>query len=225
MNKMMWISRWTVSCLTLFATLFVADIATAQSLSDFKDAAGKKGCDSIPYSSLRSSCQSKQRDVDSWCKGSKGVWSCEGLDPEGLKKQMEDVKRKVAELKKEKANLASKKSGAKDDKEKRALEDRITATEKEIEKLEEMIEGWQKKLEYEQKEIKERIYKGEKCRDYRQAVAQIFQDAKSKAKGESNAEIKPLAQKLIEKYEDGEAGHGIAIELAKKAISKCKDML
>ncbi len=101
------ISRLTVSCLTFFVTLFVADIATAQSLSDFKDAAGKEGCDSIPYSSLRSSCQSKQRDVDRWCKGSKGVWSREGLDPEGLKKQMENVKRKIDELKKEKANLAS----------------------------------------------------------------------------------------------------------------------
>lgn len=212
-----------LSCLSLFATLLVANVAGAQSLSDFKDAAGETGCKAIPYSSLRSSCESKQRDIDTSCKVES--WTCDKLNPEGLKKQIENVKGKIEELKKEKQSLESKKPGAKDDTEKREIENKISETEKEIRKFEEMIDGWQKKLEDERKEIRERISMGEKCRDARQDQIKIFAEAKSKAKGETDAEIKPYAQKLVEKYEAGERGHENVLDLVKRGIEKCKGML
>jgi chromosome segregation ATPase len=213
----------TVACLALFATLLVADIAGAQSLSDFKDAVGREGCRAIPYSSLRSSCESKQREIDNLCKVES--WTCDKFNPDGLEQQISNVKRKIEELKKAKSSLESKKSGAKDDAEKREIDAEISETKKEIEKFEDMMEGWQKKLEEERKKIKDRIYAGEKCRDARQAQAKNFEEAKSKAKGERDEEIKPYAQKLIEKYEAGEKGHATVLGLVKKGIEKCKSML
>lgn len=220
---MIGICKRTIPCLTLFAALLVADVAGAQSLSDFKDAVGREGCRAIPYSSLRSSCESKQRDIDNLCKVES--WTCDKFDPEGLEKQIGNVKRKIEELKKAKASLESKRSGAKDDAEKREIDNEISETKKELEKFEDMMEGWQKKLEEERKKIRDRIYTGEKCRDARQAQAKNFEEARSKAKAERDEEIKSYAQKLVEKYETGEKGHKTVLELVKRGIEKCKGML
>lgn len=153
---MIGVSRPTAACIAFLAMLLLPSIITARSLSDFKNAAGKEGCDAIPYSSLRSDCQSKGRDVDTWCKGGRGKWNCDELDPEGLKKQIENVTKKIEALKKEKDSLNGVKSRAKDEREKRDMETKIAAAEKEIEKLEDMRSGWQKKLDDERREIKAR---------------------------------------------------------------------
>jgi hypothetical protein len=111
------VSMILVPLLTIFAAIIMADVAMAQSASDFQAAAGKEGCAAIPYSNLRDDCEDEQDEVDDWCKSSDRKWSCDKLDPEGLEKQIASVKRKLDDLKREKGSLESKKSGAKDDKE------------------------------------------------------------------------------------------------------------
>jgi hypothetical protein len=212
--------RWCSSV----GALLLCGTALAATLDDFKEAVGKEGCDSIPYSDLRNTCKSKSSDVNDWCKNSSKRWSCDDLDPTGLAKQIENVKRKVEELKREKADLVSRKSGANDDSERRELEDKIAAKEKEIRELEDKIVLWEQKLADEKTAVHDRIYIGEKCLGYREEVARAFLDAKSSANRESDPQIKPYAEKLVEKYEAGERGHVEAIDITKRGIDKCKAM-
>jgi hypothetical protein len=59
------------------ATLVLgASVAVADKLSDFKEAVGKEGCESIPYSDLKGNCSSEQSYVHDFCDGSKGPVSC-----------------------------------------------------------------------------------------------------------------------------------------------------
>ena len=132
-------------------------------------------------------------------------------------KQIENVKRKIEESKRDKAELESKKSNAKDDNERRDLEDKIAAKEKEIRELQDKVDAWERKLSNEKTAVSDRIYIGERCLGYREDVARAFQDAKSSAKSESDPQIKPYAQKLVEKYDAGERGHAEAIDITKRA--------
>jgi hypothetical protein len=74
-------------------------VVVAATLSDFKDAADRDGCESIPYEGIRRACSDNSKDVDDWCKRSDRKISCNDLDPAGLAKQIENVKQKVANLK------------------------------------------------------------------------------------------------------------------------------
>src|SRR5687768_10337620 len=81
-------------------------------LSDFKDAVNaansRKGCESIPYSTLRDNCTKQDSHVDEWCEGKRGPVSCdrEGLTREA-KNAVEQEKRNVQELKEKKNRLDS----------------------------------------------------------------------------------------------------------------------
>jgi hypothetical protein len=202
--------------LTVGAMLF-GSMVLAASLNDFKEAAGKLGCNTIPYQTIREACQREQAKVDDWCKK---PWSCDNLDPSGLTKQIENVNSKIGELKREKDGLGSKKSNAKDDSERRDLEDKINAKEKESLKFEEMVAKWERKLSDEKIAVRDRISIGEFCLNYRDDVARVFRDAKNNVEREDDPEKKPYAQILVKKYEDGERGHTEEIGLVKREASR-----
>lgn len=196
----------------------------AATLSDFKNADGKRGCESIPYDGYLRSCKDNSGEVENWCKSSGRRINCDNLDPSGLTKQIENVKSKLVDLKRERDELAAKISNAKDDSERRDLEDKKKAKENEIYELDKKVSDWESKLSSEKTEIDNRIYNGERCIGYREGVAKAFSDAKSSAKSESDPEIKPYAEKLVRYWEDEESGHATAIRLFKEAIEKCKAM-
>jgi seryl-tRNA synthetase len=204
--------------------LTVGGVAIAASLDDFKEAVEQKGCTSIPYEDIRDSCKSNSEKVQEYCKGGRGPMTCDDLDPAGLTKQIENVKQKLEDLKQKKSDLEDKKSHSSDENEQKDLEAQIEAIADQIEKLESKLDEWKDKLEKEQDQINDRIDVGEQCLSYRKAVRDNFVDAKSKAKDESDPDIKPLAEKLVDKWEKGEEGHAKAIELANRAIEKCKEM-
>ena len=176
------------------------------------------------YDGYRSSCKTAGEKVDEWCKNSSRPISCDGLDPSGLAKQIENVKQKISDLKREVEELASKISNAKDDSERRDLEDKKKAKENEIYELGKKVEGWESKLSSEKTAINDRIYNGEYCVGYRKDVAKAFADAKSSAQSESDPEIKPYAEKLIAKWTAGEPGHATAIRNYQQAVENCKSM-
>lgn len=176
-------------------------------LNDFKDAVNRKGCESIPYESIRRTCTDKGREVDDWCKSSSRVISCDELDPSGFTRKIENVKQKIADLKRERDELSSKVSNAKEDSERRDLEDKKKAKETEVYELEKKVENWESQYSSEKTAINDRIYNGERCAGFREEVAKVFYDAKSSAKSESNAEVKPHAERLISEWEAKEPGH------------------
>jgi len=197
-------------------------IVVAQSVNDFKNAADSKGCGLIVYSSQRSTCDDRGPRIEDYCK--RRTWSCDGLDPEGIKKNIENVKGKIESLKKERDELESKKNGSKDDSEKRDLDNKIADKKKEIEQKEALVAEWQRKIEDEKKEIAARLSIGKQCREYRVDVQKAFAETKSKLQSESNADVKPHAEKIIKKIESEESGHKDAIDFVDKGIYKCDRM-
>lgn len=208
----------------VMAVLVFGGVVAAATLSDFQAAVGREGCESIPYDGVRRTCMDSSRDVEEWCKRSDRKISCNDLDPSGLSKQIENVKQKVEVLKRTRDELHSKLGSAKDDQERRDLEAKKKDVEDEIYKLEKKISEWETQLSNEKSEIGNRIYNGERCVGYRESVAKSFYDAKLRASSESDPEIKPYAEKLIRKWEDGEPGHATAIRGYRDAVEKCKNM-
>jgi hypothetical protein len=72
---------WTLVGLLGWGSVAEADSAT---LDDFQNADGKKGCESIPYGSIRDTCSRKSESVKDWCKNSSRKISCDDLDRQGL---------------------------------------------------------------------------------------------------------------------------------------------
>ena len=215
-----------VSGWTLVGVLVLGGVAAAASatLSDFKSADGKKGCESIPYEGIRDVCGRKSELVKDWCKNSSRKISCDELDPAGLAKQIENVKGKVADLKRERDELGSRISNAKDDGERRDLESKKKEKEDQIYDLEQKISNWERTLSDEKSDISNRVYNGEQCLGYREEVAKAFYDAKQNARSESDPDIKPYADKLVAYWESEESGHATTIRTYKEAVEKCKSM-
>ena len=183
-----------------------------------------KGCWSIPYSDLQDSCVRKQNEVNKLCKDS-GPWNCGDVDPKQLQKQIEELKTTRDTLKAEKEKLESQKSSAADDKAKRELEDKIKEVEQKLYENQKVRDSLQKQVDDASKQVNDRIYIAKGCRDARSDVYGVFKDAKSRAKGESDADIVPLAKRLISWWESREAGHEDAIKNAKTAVETCDRVL
>ena len=219
----------------IVSTCLIAS-ASAQSVDDFKNAAEQKGCGLIVYQSQRYTCDDRGPKIEEYCKTR--TWSCDDLDPEGLKTKIEQVTTKIEKLKseiksleREISDLQSKKSSTNDDNERRSLEQQISAKEQEIKKQEEeikkfagMISKWEAQLTEERKEIGNRIATGTQCRDYRLDVKRAFAETKSYLERENNPEVKPYAEKIIKKITDEEVGHQKIIDVVQVGINKCERM-
>jgi hypothetical protein len=198
------------------------------SLAAFQTAIGHmgddEGCLSIPYADKQDECIRKQREVNKWCKDS-GPMSCQNIDPKDAQKRIEEIKTTRDTLKSEKENLERKKSASSDDAEKSKLEDDIEAVERKIYENEQKRNPLEQYLSVTTKEINDRLYIAKSCRDYRLAVQQVFGDAKSRARSESDDQIRPLAKDLAESWERKERGHEEAIKGVKSATDHCEEIL
>lgn len=208
----------------LTGVLVLSGVVAAATLNDFKEAVGKESCESIPYESIRRTCNDKGREVDDWCKRSDRKVSCDDLDPSGLLKQIENVKGKIATLKTEGDALEAAARAETDDAKRRELEDKKKAKDNEIYEKEKLVSEWETRLSNEKREVDNRIYNGERCVGFREDVAKAFADATTSANSENDPEIKPYAEKLIRKWIDGVPGHVKAIESYKTAVKNCKGM-
>jgi hypothetical protein len=68
---------------------------------------------------------------------------------------------------------------------------------------------------------KERRDNAIECLDRRKYVRKIYDDAVDRLKGESDPDIKPLAEDIINKINDGVSGHKQALEDTDKRREKC----
>jgi len=183
-----------------------------------------QGCLSIPYSDLQDQCQRKQATVNRWCKES-GPWNCDDADPKRLQRQLEQLKTERDTLKSNRADLERKKSSATDDNEKRDCDNKIKEIDDKLYELQRTQGNLEKEINDASKTVSDRMYVAKSCRDARPEVMQIFKDAKSRADGERDADIQPLAQQLIKYWESQEPGHDTAIRAAKEAAEKCDRVL
>lgn len=173
--------------------LLATTTAHADKLSDFKEAAGKTGCQAMPYNSERRSCEDAQRKKDELCKEF-------GCSRDKVEKQLEKLKEK-------RKNLEEAKS--------RKNEAAIPDLEKAVKELEESLK--------EAKETAtERVRRCENCILARQAVQKVFATVKGMVKGESDEALKPYIEKLVEHYDKGTAEHVKPLEEVKGALENCK---
>ena len=204
--------------------LILSGAVAASTLDDFKEAAKKEDCQSIPYADIRGVCIDKGREVDDWCKNSSRPIKCDDVDPPGIRRKIDNVKGKIAELKRERDELSSKVSNAKDDSERRDFEDKKKAKETMIYDLERKVDGWETDFSNEKRTVSDRIYNGERCVGLRMEVAKEFSKAKSKAQSESDPELRPYRDHLISYWEKKTPGHEEAIRNYTQAVEKCKQL-
>lgn len=213
-----------LSWCVVIGSLTLSGAVAASPLDDFKEAAGRQFCSSIPYEGLRRTCIDKGREVDDWCKSSSRKITCTDLDPAGLVNKIENVKRKISDLKRERDELSSRLGSAKEDSERRDIEGKRKEKEDLIYELERKVDGWESQLSHEKSAVSDRIYNGERCVSYREEVAKIFAEAKSRARSESDPEIKPYAERIIAHWESEESGHDTAIRRYREVVEKCEQM-
>jgi CDGSH-type Zn-finger protein len=209
-----------ITPLLVLATL--SSTALADKLDDFKDAVTRDGCDSIPYSDLRSSCRSQQSDVHPWCDGSRGPVTCDSGATGNLRVRLVGEQRRLAELSEKRRDLEDKRSRSADDNDKAKLTNEIEGVEKDIEATKKEIEIVSADIEKRRELVDKTIYTLGKCIDYRRAVMNVFAYATDKVRGESEPDIKPYAEILRNKYPEQIRGHEEQIGGRTNALAQCK---
>jgi len=202
--------------------LLSGGIVMASVADDFKDASGRSGCDSIPYSSDRGSCSSGGPEVETWCKTKK--WNCDDLDPSGIQRNIDNVNGKISDLQKEKSSMESERNSSSDESKRKDLENKIADKKKQIEDLQAKVDGWKKQIDTEKGWARDRQDIGERCVKERVNVQKIFAGVKSRVQNESDPEAKQYVSKLGDKYIAEEKGHQEAIDVTNRGIDKCKGL-
>lgn len=200
-------------------------VASADKLSDFKNAVASKGCESIPYSDYRSSCQSQQSQVHDWCDGARGPTTCgsENITYQ-VKNNVEKEKKTVEALKEKRSKLQDERSRASTEDQKNKIGKDIEQIEKDIYEGEKRVEQAQKDLETRKKLVEDAIYTLEKCIDYRRAVMNSFAAALDRVRNENDTpEITDLARQLRNRYEESKSGHEEQITARDNALRTCKN--
>jgi chromosome segregation ATPase len=208
---------------TLCGSLGFASAALAGVADDFRDASTRKGCGSIPYSSERSECETRQQQVNYWCKTME--WNCNGLDTTGLRNTVENVARNIANLTQEKEELARKISSAKDDAERRDWEAKLKDKLNQVAAQEAKVNGWKNEIEQKKKTASSRKAIGQSCKSNREGVNAIFRSVESKVANESDVNAKQYVQKLLDTYKAEFPGHEAAISDADLGVQKCEAVI
>jgi hypothetical protein len=181
-----------------------------------------KGCLSIPYSDLQDSCVRKQAEVNKMCKDS-GPWNCDDVDPKETQKKIESVKTERDDLKRQRESLE--RITPVNDDAKRQKDEAIKKIDDRLYEIKRTQENLEREVSESTKKVNDRMYVGKACRDNRQNVMEVFRDAKSRANGEHDADIEPIAKKLIAGWEKEEDGHDKAVQAAKVGVERCDKVL
>jgi hypothetical protein len=220
-------SKVTFIIIAIFA--LTASVVFPDKLSDFKDAKRAaeedKGCESIPYSDLRSNCVDQGSYVHDWCDGKEGPVTC-GSEEETRQavRAVERAKKNVEELKEKKNRLESDRSRASTDDEKSKISKEIEQVERDIYEGGKGIDQAQRDLEARKKLVDDAIYTLNKCIDYRRAVMNVFAYAQDKVRNEDETpELKEIAYFLRDSYEKSKRGHEMQITARNNALDTCKN--
>lgn len=200
-----------------------SEVVLAESLADFQNVVGLKGCASIPYNDERRRCMDFGADKYDWCVSAE--WSCEKVA--GTKSYLDSVaaiKKKIDREHEDKGLLENRYSNA-NEAERPGLKKQISDTDENIAKLwvrhKEQLE-W---AEGAKRELELRLQAGAKCLDARTQVQQIFNTAITRAKGESDPAIQAITQQLIYEWTNSTSQHQTAFSETTTGYNRCKDRL
>lgn len=212
------VALWTA--ISVPALLLRPCPAQAQSLDDYKAAAEAEGCDSIPYSDYHDSCARSQEKVEDKCRTEK--WSCDQLGTKSLRENIDRLTASIEKLKSDRDKLKDQRSDAADDDARQKIDDQIDAIEKEIDRQSSVLEDSKTRLEHDLDDIDARIDRGGQCLDARNDVQSAFKSAREQAQHVTDPDIKPYADKLIDKWDEGRQKHEKAFADTKDGVEKCR---
>lgn len=208
----------------LVFSLFSNSLAVADKADDFKDAATKTGCESIPYSDQRNQCRSQQAYVDEWCKGSRGPTSCTPNAKVTLINKQVTEYRELDELSNKRKEVEEKRARASDDSEKRKWTDALEDLDKKINESKRTLDQLAKEISSYKDRVHQTIDTLNKCIDYREAVMNVFSYSTDKVRGDASSDqaLRPYAQTLLDEWAGEIKGHRKQIEEKQNAIETCK---
>lgn len=218
------------AAIVLFSSVgvFLAPSAAyADKVSDFKAAASnidveEKGCYTIPYSDLQSSCLDQRSNVHSWCDGGRGPITCEANASSNLIKSLVTEERNYDTLKRKESELKDAIGSATNDQAKADLKKSLETTEQDIYKSYQARNNIKTAIDQREDLVDGAIYNIGKCIDYRRAVQNAFSSALDRMRNENESAIQPEATKLRVWYEQGKSGHETAITHKENALANCK---
>lgn len=208
-----------------FALFIVSNNAAfADKLSDFKAAASKAGCESIPYSDNRSSCQSEQPKVHEWCDGRRGPVSCDANLTVNAKRNANNTYTDLQTAKETKAKWDSKRGASSiSPEEKRVAEEEYRKASDDLVAKERLYEQAKADLETRGRIVRDTKYNIDQCMAYRRAVMNSFASSIDRARNEYDSpEITALAKQLRDLWETSKAGHEQAIKDKDNALQECR---
>jgi len=208
---------------TLYGSLMVAlPVAHADKLSDFKEAAAKDGCDAIPYSDMQSNCRSSMKDVGMWCDGYKGPVRCDIALTESLLAQIDTEQKNIAAAQERRKELVDKRDRAVGSQKKAELAAEIEAIDKGIEASTKIIDEAKVALNKQKYAAQTTIDTITKCTEARAAIAKTAFDARDKAGGESDPDIKDYANTIRGKLAGFKTQQDSAVEKLTNSLKLCK---
>jgi hypothetical protein len=221
--------RQTIQALFLMCVfLFIQSASAGTLLEDFKEAErnlanDEKPCLTIPYSDLRDECLKKRDAVQNQCKTVQ--WSCTG--DHDIKDILININKKnkgIESLKGENDKSNDRLREAKEDNEKSILNKMIKDNEEAMYQANREVEDLTRQLNDRKENLQKRIEFAETCVSYRTEAQKVFESVISRAKGESDDNIRPIAQKLLAKWEPDVREHDGQKDQVKRGIQTCKDM-
>jgi hypothetical protein len=188
--------------------------AAAGKLEDFQEALKYTlGCNTIPYPSLKENCRRTQdNEVKAYCDET----SCERLGTRGLVENITRLEENLKTLRQKETELSSKSTRTE------AEERELAATKQQIDEQSRALDPMKRKLEDTKIQINGRIEKGQRCREARVDVVEIFTDVIDDVEDESEEAIKPLAQKLLPILKNSMDEHTKEIVNVQQGINACQ---
>lgn len=215
-----------VIALATFLSAVALGVAFADTLSEFQSAASQEGCASIPYTTLRSECNSTQAKVNQWCKGDMGEISCKSIGAlSGIRSNIAGIQSKLKSLQTSRKDLERKLSSTSDATLKKSIQTEIGNIDKSIADLEGKIEALEAQAEKDRAVITKRIEVAQACVQHRKSVQALFQEAATKASAETDDEVEALAEQLVAQWEEERDSHLIAIRNYEGAVATCQGKL
>ena len=173
--------------------LWTSGHAHADKLDDFREAAGKTGCEAIPYSSERSDCNEQQRRKNSTCRD----FGC----------SRDQVEQLLEKLKEKRQSLADARS--------RKNESVVADLEATVAELEGDLRDRKAKAE-------QKINRCNDCITARERVQRVFSDTIAKVKGESDSALQEYIRILVEHFQNGAVEHVKPLDEVRAALSNCE---
>lgn len=188
--------------------------SAAGKLEDFQEALKYTvGCNTIPYPSVKDNCRRTQdNEVKAYCDET----SCDRLGTRGLVENIARLEENLKTLRQKETDLAS--NSNRTEAEERELAD----TKQKIDDQGRALDPMKRTLEDTKTQIKGRIEKGQRCRESRIDVVDIFTDVIDDVEDEDEEAIKPLAQKLLPILRTSMDEHTKEIVNVQQGINACQ---